>query len=169
MVWSKGIQTFYDIASEIKKDFPDYTFTLVGDLDLHNPDCDDKDILIKWQNEGVLNWHGHQKDIASFLKTVGLIVFPSTYGEGVPKCLIEAASCGKPIITYDLPGCSDIVKNNLNGFLIKPGNTSELIKATKFILESPSLSEQFAKAGRERVKSFFSEDIIIPSTLNLYK
>ena len=49
---------------------------------------------------------------------IKIVVLPSYYGEGLPKILIEAAACGKPIITTDHQGCRDAIIHNKTGILI---------------------------------------------------
>lgn len=58
-----------------------------------------------------------------------IIILPSYYRDGVPKCLIEGLSLGKPIITTDTPGCREVVKKYINGILIKPRSHEALAEA----------------------------------------
>ena len=71
----------------------------------------------------------------------------TTYGEGLPKSLLEAASCGRPIVTYDVPGCREIVKNKYNGFLVEKRDIDGLAKSIFILINNRSLCEEMGKTG----------------------
>ena len=97
-----------------------------------------------------------------------IAVLPSTYGEGVPKFLIEAAACGLPIVTYDVPGCREIVRNGKNGFLASPKDIQGLADRIKYLLANPSLCQEMGRCGRTLVENEFSEAAIAAKTLEMY-
>jgi glycosyltransferase involved in cell wall biosynthesis len=98
-----------------------------------------------------------------------IVCLPSNYGEGVPKVLIEAASCGRPIITTDTPGCREIVKDDVNGILIPAKDVDALVDAIRRLLTSPETRVRMGKAGRQLVKDEFSLDKVIGETLAIYR
>jgi len=98
-----------------------------------------------------------------------IVCLPTTYGEGIPKVLIEAAASGKPIIATDIPGCREIVHPDQNGILIPPHKPEALAQAIQKLLEDPALRQKMGDAGRSIALSEFSSEKVIGETLVLYK
>ena len=109
-------------------------------------------------SEGIVEWWGYQQEMNEVLYKSRIICFPSTYGEGVPKSLIEAASCGRPIVTYDVPGCKEIVKHDFNGMLIKPGDIDGLVHSLDSLIKDIELCNTFGMNGRLIVEKYFSQE-----------
>jgi glycosyltransferase involved in cell wall biosynthesis len=86
----------------------------------------------------------------------------------VPKVLIEAAACGIPIVTTNVPGCREIVQHGDNGFLVPPGESEALFDAIKSLLDDSKLRSEMGTRGRALVISDFSIDQVIDKTLRLY-
>jgi glycosyltransferase involved in cell wall biosynthesis len=93
---------------------------------------------------------------------------PSHGGEGVPKSLLEAAACGRAIVTTNVPGCRDVVHDNVNGLLVPAKNVTELATAIRRLLENPILRSRMGIAGREIASREFSEQLVVQNTLLLY-
>ena len=94
---------------------------------------------------------------------------PSFYSEGIPKSLIEAAACGKPIVTTDMPGCREIVKDGFNGLLVPPKNDILLAKALEILIMNPELRLKYGKNGRLLVQEGFSQEKVNKMTLEVYE
>ena len=103
------------------------------------------------------------------LSTVDIVVLPTSYGEGVPRILIEAASCGVPIIASNVPGCREIVVHQENGLLIPPKNWKALAEAIEYLAEKPAIRQRMGENGRKKVLAEFDEEIVINKTLNVYR
>ena len=101
-------------------------------------------------------------------KKIHVVILPS-YREGLPKGLLEAASCGKPIITTDVPGCREIVRNEINGILIPPKDTNALINAMKKLINNKKLRKSMGNKGREIIKKSFSIKTKSQELINFYK
>ncbi|HEY4678810.1 MAG TPA: glycosyltransferase, partial [Candidatus Angelobacter sp.] len=85
----------------------------------------------------------------------------------IPKVLIEAAACSRPIVTTDVPGCRDVVQHYVNGMLVPPQNTDVLALTIKVLLDNPELRKRLGEAGR-KIASHFSQDVVVEKTLNRY-
>ena len=96
-----------------------------------------------------------------------IVCLPS-YREGLPKSLLEAASCGRPIVTTDVPGCREIVSNGQNGYLVEARNASALASALSALIADPKLRQQMGQNGRERVLSEFTQEKIVAQVLDIY-
>ncbi|MFC2078693.1 glycosyltransferase family 4 protein [Candidatus Bipolaricaulota bacterium] len=169
MLRDKGVPAFVDMARIIHKTRPETRFVLTGDMDEGNPRSLRRNELEAWVKEGVVEWWGHQQDMQDVFAKTSIFVLPTTYREGVPLVLLEAAACGVPIVTTDAPGCREIVRNNVNGFLVSPGDDSALVEAVVRLLESPGMREDFGGAGRQIAVSEFSVELVVQQTMDVYR
>ena len=168
MLWSKGVGDFVEASRILKKNGMRFQAVLVGKPDDMNLSSIPIQQLIKWNEEGVIKWLGWKEDMPSILRRSSIAVLPSSYGEGIPKFLIEAASSGLPIVTYDVPGCREIVRDGESGFLIPQKDISKLAEAIQKLLEDHNLRYKMGRLGRKITVNEFSEEQINRKTLELY-
>lgn len=168
MLWSKGVGDYVAAIRTIKETGKMYRFLIAGGIDTENPDSIPIKIIKKWVDEQELEWLGHVTDMNKLLETTDIFCLPTTYGEGVPKSLIEAAACGKPIITTDVPGCREIVAHGENGILVEPGNINDIAKAIIYLAENAAIRKQMGRTGRYIVEAEFSSSKVIQETLSAY-
>ena len=169
LLWSKGIGDFIEVSKKIQEYNSDIIFAVVGKPDKNNPDSVDEEFLKEYHSKKIIEWWGYKKNMPDVFNQSSIICYPSVYGEGVPKSLIEAASCGKPIVTYDIPGCNSIVKNGYNGFLVPPKNIDMLFEKIKQLIENKNLSEEMGNNGRKLVEKYFSQDIVFSKTNKVWE
>lgn len=168
MLREKGISDFVDAARELKGRGVEARFALIGEPDRGNPKSHTKEELGEWARSGVVEWWGFRKDIHSVFAEAHVVCLPTYYGEGVPKVLIEAAACGRPIVTTDTPGCRDIVRQGDNGLLVPPRNVAALAEALELLISQPLLRSQMGARGRARVEAEFGVDAVVGQTLEIY-
>lgn len=168
MLWDKGVGEFVEAATQLKKRGVNARFVLVGYPDAQNPASVPTQQLITWHKEGMVEWWGKREDMPQVLIQSHIVCLPS-YREGLPKSLLEAASCGRPIVTTDVPGCREIVHDGDNGFLVEARNAAALADALAKLLANPELRQQMGQRGRERVLNEFSQEIIVAQVLTLYR
>jgi len=169
MIWDKGIGNFVEAARILKNNGISCRMVLVGSPDLDNPKSILEKTLRSWGSEGIIEWWGHREDMLEVFRQANIAVLPTTYGEGVPRVLIEAASCGRAIVATDVPGCREIVRHGRNGFLVLPGDPRILAGALKILIEDPGLRVKMGAFGREIVEAEFSEEIVVRKTMDIYK
>jgi glycosyltransferase involved in cell wall biosynthesis len=167
MLWSKGVGDFIEAAKILKLKKVKARFVLVGDSDPGNPSNITNHQLLVWKSEGVVEWWGWQEEIETIYPQANIVCLPS-YHEGVPKSLIEAASCGRSLVASDISGCREIVCNNQNGFLIPPKNPEKLAKALELLIQNPDLREKMGKESRRIAEEKFSIVENIKRTLEIY-
>lgn len=90
-----------------------------------------------------------------------------SYIEGVPISILEAESYHKPIITTNVGGIPSIVKDNKTGLFITPGNSEEIYRAMKLLIENKELRHQFGEAGY-KVSTEYLPKTISKELRNLY-
>lgn len=168
LLWRKGVREYIEAAAYLKKQGHHFEAWLVGTPDLENPDHVPETFLKEAVAQGTIQWLGQRGDVAELYGQVDVAVFPSYYGEGIPKTLLEAASAGKPIITTNHPGCRDVVADDVTGLLVAPQDTSALARAMSQLLLAPERCQTLGASGREKVLAQYDETRITQATLDLY-
>ena len=163
----KGIEDFVEIAKNLKNDGINARFVISGREDPSNPEAVDNASLKEWKQSNLIEIWGHVDDMAKAYQKASLVCLPS-FREGLPKALLEAASSEKAIVTYDVPGCREVVINNVNGFLVDFRDIDQFSKAIKTLLLNDNLRKEMGKAGREFVLKNFSQEEIARQTLSLW-
>ena len=169
MLWSKGIGQFVECAQLLKSRGINAEFLVVGRVDEENPDHISRDQLLSWQQQGMIEWLGNRDDMPEILSKASIVCLPTYYGEGLPKVLLEAAACAKPIVTTDIPGCREICRDDVNGVLIPPKDVNALAAAITRLIENPSLRARMGNAGRQIVQQEFTSEQVCEQTLELYR
>ncbi|MEK9628599.1 MAG: glycosyltransferase family 4 protein [Nitrospinota bacterium] len=167
MLWDKGVGEFVEAAKMLKKEGVNCRMLLVGSPDPENPDPLPSTLIEKWQSEGVVEWWENRDDMPEVFSKANIVCLPS-YHEGCPKVLIEAASCGRAIVTTDVAGCREVVRHNENGLLVPVKNPIALAESIKLLVQSPEKRAQMGKKGREIAVEKFSEEKVINKTLEVY-
>jgi glycosyltransferase involved in cell wall biosynthesis len=167
MLWEKGVGEFVEAGRELRRRDASVRMVLVGAPDTNNPGCIPEQKLREWAASGSVEWWGHQEDMPSVLGRSHVVCLPS-YREGLPKVLLEAGACERAVVTTDVAGCREVVRNEVNGLLVPARDSKALGAAIRRLLEDAKLRRRLAAAGRERAEREFSSEIILASTLELY-
>ncbi|WP_370279669.1 glycosyltransferase family 4 protein [Pontibacterium sp.] len=166
---SKG---FYDLV-EAKRLADDkgqpFNVLVAGIVDTDAHDCIPLDDVLEYDRLGLIRWLGRVEDMAALMRNVDLVVLPTSYGEGVPRILIEAASCGRPLVSCDVRGSRDIVVHESNGILVNTNSPADLYEAICNILNDPELARKYGINSRALVEREFSNDRVMSDTLRVYK
>ncbi len=168
MLWDKGVGTFVEAVAILRSRKLDFRAILVGRPDSGNPASIPETQLRQWHENGAIEWWGHVEGMPTVLSGCHVVCLPSSYGEGIPKVLIEAAACARPIVASDVSGCREIVKHEINGFLVPPRNAGALADALQCLIEDPALREKFGTAGRLFTEKEFSLRQVNDAILGLY-
>jgi glycosyltransferase involved in cell wall biosynthesis len=168
LLWDKGVGEFVEAARLLQTAGQNARFALVGDRDSENPASVQETQLLAWIKEGVIEWWGWKENMDEIYAQASIVCLPS-YREGVPKTLIEAAACGRPIVASNVPGCREVVRPGENGLLVEARDASGLAKALDYLLNNPDIRARMGASGRKIVEEEFSLELIIPQTLAVYK
>jgi len=166
MLWHKGVGEFVEAARALRSRGVDARFVLVGDTDV-NPASVPQAQLAAWQQEGVVEWWGLRDDMAGVLGEASIVCLPS-YREGCPKVLLEAAACGRPIVTTDVPGCRDVVADGVEGRLVPARDGAALADAIAELLADPARRASMGAAARVRAEREFGVEHVARITLETY-
>ncbi len=163
----KGIMEFAAACRVLQSRGVRARFVIVGKPDKDNPTSIDETEVCEWVDEGLVEWWGYRDDMSEAFEQANLVCLPS-YREGLPKVLLEAAACGRAIVTTDVPGCREVVINGLNGFLVPARDHNRLADAIERLLGDPDMRRSMGKAGRQRVVENFTLEAVNTATIKLY-
>ena len=169
MLWPKGVQELVDAARILKQKQYPVKIRLVGLPDTSSRVSVSHADLQAFHDEGIIEWLGFQEDIPVVWRQSHIAILPSYYREGIPRSLLEAASCGRAIITTDMPGCREIVRNSENGILIAPKNTQAIVDAIITLIDNPEIRQEMGVAGRRMIEQDFTEEQVVSETLSVYE
>jgi glycosyltransferase involved in cell wall biosynthesis len=168
MLWDKGVGEFVEAARLLRARGVEARFALVGDVDEGNPASVSRQQLADWHDEGCIEWWGRREDMPQVLAQAHVVCLPS-YREGLPKALLEAASCARAIVTTDVPGCREVVRHGDNGLRVPVRDALALAQALASLLDDAVLRQSMGLRGRARVEAEFSEAHVVRRMLTVYR
>lgn len=168
MLKDKGIREVVLAARLLARRGIEARVWLVGGPDLENPTSLSERDLAAWNAEGCVEWLGLSRDIHAIWREAHVCVLPS-YREGLPKALLEAAACARPIITTDVPGCRAVVDDGVEGRLVPAGDWHGLAQAMAELVTSPDLRRRMGAAARRRAERDFGEAVVVDAVMSLYR
>ena len=117
-------------------------------------------------SKNIIEYYGEVKDVRPYIQKCHIYVLPS-YHEGMPRTVLEAMSMGRPIITTNVPGCSDTVENNKNGFIIDSKDSNQLEEKMIWYINNRDRWEEMGKKSRYIAKNIFDVDKINEKYYNI--
>lgn len=157
IIKEKGIEEYLAAAKQIKKEYPNAVFHVLGPCDGNY-----QEILKEYREKGLIKYHGEVQDTRVFLKEAHCTIHPSYYPEGISNVLLESAACGRPVITTNRSGCRETVDNGVTGFVFEQRNREQLIACIrKFMQMDNKARENMGLAGRKKVEKEFNREIVV--------
>ncbi|MDH0737237.1 glycosyltransferase family 4 protein [Achromobacter spanius] len=163
----KGVREFVEAAAMLRARGVPVTMQLVGGLDAGNPASATQQEVDAWQRDGAVHALGERSDIAELYAASHIAVLPS-YREGLPKSLIEAAACGRAVVTTDVPGCRDAIEPGQTGLLVPVRDAQSLADAIARLAEDAALRQRMGAAGRALAESEFDIKRVARVHVELY-
>jgi glycosyltransferase involved in cell wall biosynthesis len=163
----KGIRTLIAAHDLLASGGSPVRLLVAGDGDPANPASIATAEIEQWKRKLGVEMLGHVADIESVWKQAHIAVLPSRR-EGLPKSLLEAAACGRPIVATDVPGCRDIAREGVNALLVPPDDAKALADAIEKLAKDREMRRRFGAAGRHMVEAEFSSEKIGEQTVALY-
>lgn len=165
----KGVGEFVAAARRLRTAGSSARFLIAGTPDLGNPASVTQDDVDRWRADGDVELLGHRRDIAQLFAASHIVALPSYYGEGLPKVLVEAASCGRPVVTTDFPGCRDAIEPDVTGLLVPPRDVGALAEALRRLIEDPPLRQAMGAAARRLAQRRYAIQQIVALHLDVYR
>lgn len=167
MLRDKGIYELVAATRLLHEKGIEFRVRLIGPTD-ENPASIPRATLAEWNREGIVEVVGASDDIAGEYARAHIAVLPS-YREGLPKSLLEAAACGRPIVATDVPGCREVCIEGETGLRVPARTVEPLAAALERLAVDPNLRRRFGENARRRAETVFAEGIINGQTLALYE
>lgn len=165
LLWDKGVGELVEAARLLKD--TGARVALVGEPDEGNPKAIPLATIESWRSQGLVEWWGWHDDMSEVYKKCHIVALPSYY-EGVPTVLLEAASCGRPLVASDIPGCRAVVQDGVNGFLVPVRDAQVLAEALRKLVVDPDLRARMGAAGRALILEKHTQDHVNQATLDVY-
>ena len=169
MLAEKGVHEFVEAAALLKNEGTDIRMALVGSPDPKNPSTIPESTLSQWDRKGQVEWWGYREDMAEVWRGCHIAVLPTYYKEGLPRSLLEAAACARPLVATGVPGCREVLKDGVNGLSVSPRDARNLADAIGKLARDSSLRRRMGEAGRSIVEKEFSDEIVTGKILELYE
>ena len=161
LLWHKGVREFVEAARSVRSDFPNTHFRILGFVEPAGRDSVPETMLRQWADEGVIDYAGGTTDVRPMIAEADCVVLPTSYREGVPRILMEAAAMAKPVIATDMPGCRDVVDHGQTGFLCAPKSADSLADAMRDMLRLGSARrDQMGREARAKMDRQFKEEFV---------
>lgn len=165
----KGVVEFAEASRALRRRGITAAFWLIGTPDPGNANTVTQAQLDAWEQEGLLKCLGYRTDIAELFSQSHIVALPSCYGEGLPKVLIEAAACGRAVITTDHPGCRDAIEAGVTGLLIPIKDSVALADAIERLISNPEQRQRLGRAGRVLAENVFDVEKVIDEHIRIYE
>jgi glycosyltransferase involved in cell wall biosynthesis len=168
MLWSKGIDVAVEAVRLARSRGAAVELSLFGAPDPSNPKAIPESKLREWCAGPGIAWHGPTRNVAAVWRDHHVACLPSRGGEGLPRTLLEAAACGRALLTTDVPGCRHLVRHGVEGRLVPAEDAAGLADALVALAGDPPLVARMGLAARERVLDGFTERDVMEAVKRLY-
>ncbi|MGH8370233.1 MAG: glycosyltransferase [Gammaproteobacteria bacterium] len=172
----KGIEYFLAAIAQVRQNFPDAYFLVVGDEftregDVRKPDLEYRKKLqetaTRFGAGNHIRFTGMRSDVPEILAAASVSVLPS-FSEGISNTVLESMAAGVPMVATHVGGTPEVIQDQQHGLLVAPGNAPALAEAICAILENPLLARRLSEQAKLRVETGFSLDRMVRETQNLY-
>lgn len=169
MLWSKGVDLAVEAVRLARAEGARVELTIHGAPDPSNPKAIPEATLTEWAARPGVSWAGPTRDIEGVWRRHHLCCLPSRGGEGLPRSLLEAAACGRAILTTDVPGCRSFVRDGVDGMVVPAEDAAALAKALVVMAGAPSLVERMGASARSRLIDGHTERDVMDAVKALYR
>lgn len=167
MLWDKGVGEFVEAAGILAAEGVPARFALIGERDDENPAAIPPARLAQWKDSGIVEWWGLREDMPEVYAQAHVVCLPS-YREGLPKALMEAAACGRPVVGTDVPGCREVVRHEETGLVVPVRDPKALAAALRRLIDDRDLRRRLGEGGRSLAVAEFAEERIIEQMMAAY-
>ena len=163
----KGVYEYVQAAQYSQSQGQHLVWQIAGSPDEGNPSSVSTEQMRQWHQSGAIQWLGEQDHIAQLYAQAHIAVLPS-YREGLPLSLVEAAACGRAVVTTDVPGCRDAIEAERTGVLVPVQDAQALYAAVADLAQNPDKRQKLGRAGRDLAERAFDIQSVIDTHLRLY-
>ena len=164
---NKGAMEYFKSAEFLKKKYKDWNFFIAGAIDYKTPDKISEKYLDKLKKKKIINFLGYSENVSKILKSSEIFCLPS-YREGMPKVVLEALSCGVPVVTTKVPGCRESIINKFNGLLCNPCDYIDLSNKIEKLILNKNLRRKLSLNASKYARKNFSVKTITKKIYRIY-
>jgi len=169
MLREKGVLYFVEAARRLRRRGVAAHFVLAGAPDPFNAGTVTEAELRNWVREGVVDWLGPCADMPSVIRSAHVICLPTYYREGVPRILLESAASGRALVTTDMPGCRDVVRDGVNGLVVPPHDVDALETALERMILDGGMRARMGAAARRVAEQEFALGPVLERFWSVYR
>jgi glycosyltransferase involved in cell wall biosynthesis len=151
MTRGNGIDVLFKACDRVAARGMPLALHLYGQRDATDPDAIDGPDLDAAVARCGGGWHGPVADAHEVWRRADICVLPGRHGGGMPRALLEAAACARPLLVTDVPGARDFVRNGVEGLVVPADNPAALADALLHLAREPDLRERMGEAARLRL------------------
>lgn len=157
LVRSKGVDVAVEAVRRLQREGVSVHLRIAGEVDTDNPRAFSAATVRQWRFTRDVAVLGRVLDIPAFWASAHIACLPSRGGEGLPRSLLEAAACGRPIVTTSTPGCVDFVRDGHDGLIVAPDDPDALAAALRTLARDEKMRRAFGASARARVLMGYTE------------
>ena len=167
IIKEKGIVELIYACEELWNENYNFILNIAGEIDTQNKShINEKDFEYLIRNKNIY-FLGKCNNMPEIYRNMDIVVLPS-WREGLSKTLLEAAAMSMPIITTNVPGCRDIIKNNFSGLVVTMKSKEKLKSALKILLNDNKLATKLGRNARKIVSEKYEVQNINNQILKVY-
>lgn len=147
-----------DLFVDVARLLPQYNFVWIGNQ---------REVTEFGELPDNCHFLGNIPNAGAFCSKADLLMLPSNY-EGLPMVILEAMSFGKPVVSSDVGGVSEIVRNDVNGYALE-NNPDLFAEKIKYILENEEMYSIFSKNSLDIFQKELTVEKMVQGYLDIYK
>ena len=167
MTRQKGIPTLLEAAALVHQHRPGVRFLLVGPRESEGRFAVTQTEIDR--HSAYVSAIGPRTDVPALLGIADVFAMPTEYLEGVPRALLEAAAASRAIVTTRMPGCSDVIRDGWNGFLVPPRSPQILAQRIVDLLSNPEAARAMGARAAKLVREEFNLDLTVARYAAIYE
>ena len=158
----KGIKYLVAASKKIKEEYPNSTFTVIA------PSASSYINILNANDIEVITAPLSFEELKQYYTRADIFVLPSLH-EAFPLVILEAMSCGVPVIASDVGGISDIILDGETGFLVKPQNSTEIFTKIDYLFTHNNERLKMGRQAYKRIKEKFTWELAVLKYLKFYR
>jgi glycosyltransferase involved in cell wall biosynthesis len=164
----KGIEVLLEALSQLRRQNTPFTLRAVGYFQDAEYEAHIKRRVAEMGLEDVVNWRGFSDNVYDELEQMDLFVLPSLFGEGLPLAVLEAMAAGVPVVSTDVEGTPEAIRDEVDGLIVEPGNAQALAAALQRIMRGDVDWQLLRTSAHRRQTELYSDTKLASDVARIY-